>query len=597
MATAAKQAIGRALELHQSGRLVEAEAAYRRVLDDHPGDAEALHLLGVAVLQQGRAGEAAELIGKAAKRRNKDPRIHNNLGEAYRAQGRFTDAAKCYRRAIALDRGDPAPHNNLGNVLAAQGKAGEAADAYRRALELAPDDPEVLTNLGVALCDVGKADDAAVPLERAVAVAPDFADAQLALGRVLKDLGRLDEAAAACRRAIRLRPDDADAHAGLGNVLAFDGDFDAAVASYRRAVELAPGSADHQTNLGNVLQETRAFADAIACHRRAIAIDPDHATAHHNLAEALLLGGDYAEGWRERDWRWRVDGMERQRAFPQAPWRGEPLAGKAILVTAEQGVGDEVLFAGMVPDLVERGARVVLECAPRLVPLFERSFAGVACVAKKTPPAKATQAGDIDYHVAAGSLGRWLRPDRASFPGRPSYLVADAAKRAALRQKYQAGGDSLLVGVAWISKNPRFGRQKSMALAEMAPLAEIPNLTLVDLQYGDTAAERRAFAQTTGVEVVHDDAVDQMASLDDFAAQIAALDLIVSVSNTTVHMAGALGVPTWVMPHVVPLSVWLRKGDTSPWYPSVRLFRQARAGVWTDVVQRVAAALADLASR
>jgi len=589
-------ALAAAVALHRAGRVAEAERLYRGVLADDPGNAEALHLLGVVALQRGRPEEAVERIGQAAKRRKKDPQVQNNLGEAYRALGRMEEAADCYKRAIALDARDPAPHNNLGNVLAAAGKAAEAAASYRRALKITPDDPEVLTNLGDALREAGKAEEAVKQFEHALAVAPGFVEAHVSLGRALKDLNRLAAAEAACRRAVTLAPNHAGALGALGTVLAARGDLAGAVASYRRAVAVAPDDAAALTNLGNAVQEMGEFAEAIACHRRAVALDPDNAAAHHNLGNALLLESELAEGWRENEWRWRVEDMEKQRAFPQAPWQGEPLKGKTILVAAEQGVGDEILFAGMVPDLMEAGARVVLECGARLVPLFQRSFKGVACVAKKDPPAAATQSPDIDYQVAAGSLGRWLRPDFASFPGRPSYLVVDAKRRDALRAKYRRGGE-LVVGIAWVSKNPRFGHQKSMKLAELAPLATVPGVTLVDLQYGDTAAERQAFEMATGTTLLHDDAVDQMASLDDFAAQVAAMDLVVSVSNTTVHMAGALGVPTWVMPHLVPLRVWLLGRADSPWYPSVRLFRQTQAGEWADVIDRVAQELGDLVAR
>jgi len=654
----------RALALHRAGQPEQAARLCRRVLDDDPGNADALHLLGVAALQQGRARDAVTLIGKAAKRRNKNPRILNNLGEAYRALGRHDKAADCYRRAIALDAGDPAPHNNLGNVLASQGEAEQAAACYRRALAIRPDDPEILANLGDALRQSGKPGEAASQFERAVAAAPAFIDAHVNLGRALTDLNRLTDAEAACRRAVRLAPDHAGALGALGNVLAARDELPEAVACYRRAVAIAPDDPAALTNLGNGLQKQgdddaaiaaferalhldpdfvealghlgdthqrlghldiaadlfrRVLAiapdhgealndlglclvemgkvdDALESYRRAIARRSDDAEAHTNYGMALMRAGRFAKAWPEYEWRWLTKGNKAKPMHPQPEWQGQDVAGKTILAWGEQGVGDEVLYAGMVPDLMARGANVVLECERRLAPLFERSFAGVRCIALRDPPAAECHGSDIDYQTPTGSLGRWLRPNLAAFPPRRSYLRPDPARRDALKAEYGRHG-KLVVGIAWYSKNSRIGHHKSMTLRDLAPLAAVPGVTLVDLQYGDTAAERQAFERATGAALVHDATVDQMTSLDDFAAQVAAMDLVVSVSNTTVHIAGALGVPTWVMLHTLPLPCWLLGRDDSPWYPAAKLFRQGRRGEWAEVVERVRVELREFSQR
>ena len=189
--------------------------------------------------------------------------------------------------------------------------------------------------------------------------------------------------------------------------------------------------------------------------------------------------------------------------------------------------------------------------------------------------------------------GQWLRGTTDPRPGPAPYLAADRQKSDALKQNYKAGRDVLVVGVTWNSINKQVGNKKSLNLSELAPLAGVDGIVLVDLQYGDTRAERDAFAAGTRTEIVHDDAIDQMADLDTFAAQVAAMDLVISVSNTTAHFAGALGMPTWVMLHPAPLPCWLLDRDDSPWYPSVQLFRQSQSGEWADVVERVVAQLLD----
>lgn len=329
------------------------------------------------------------------------------------------------------------------------------------------------------------------------------------------------------------------------------------------------------------------FEDAMRSHRKAVDIDPDNADAHTNLGLALLSEGKLKEGWEECEWRWLNRDNDKMRDFTQAPWQGEPLKGKTILVISEQGVGDEVMFAGQIQDLLHAGAKVVLESEARLLPVFERSFAEVECIIKANPPAT-TGRTDIDFQVAGASLGRWLRPDVDAYPDRAAYLRVDTARRDALREKYKDGTKDLLVGLAWNSLNVKIGPRKSLSLSALSPLTKIPRIRFFDLQYGDTAAERQAFEKETAADVFHDPDIDQLNDLEAFAAQVAAMDLLISISTTAVHLAGALGVPTWVMLNTAPLNCWLREGDTSHLYPSVRLYRQTQAGEWAGVVDQVA---------
>ncbi len=508
------------------------------------------------------------------------------------AAGRPDEAARAYRGAVGVNPEDAEAHLNLGNALEAVGEIDDAAAAYNRAIELRPDFAEAHYNLGNAARKQGHGQQAAAHYRRALDIAPNLAEAHNNLGEALLDLDDPKGAIGHYRLALKCRPGMAGTLNNLGNAHVRLGETDAAIDYYRQALDIDPGDATAITNLGNALMDKGAFDDALAHHRRAIEAAPDHAEAHHNLGLALLLQGKLEEGWAEYEWRLLSEEGVRHRPFPQAPWAGQPVGGKTVLVWGEQGVGDEVMFAGMVPDLAAAGANVILEADPRLVPLFRRSFAAIECIVKEDPPSAETRRHGIDFQAPGGNLGRWLRPALESFPGRQSYLVADEDRRDGLREKYLPDGESLLVGVAWVSKNKRIGAQKSMTLRELAPLTGIPGLRLIDLQYGDTAEERRQFEDQTGVAVLHDDSLDQMADLDGFAAQVAAMDLVISVSNTTVHIAGALGVPAWVMLNTVPLPCWLLEGDDSPWYPSVRLFRQSQAGEWADVIGRVAEALA-----
>jgi len=544
--------LARALGHHQSGRLREAGALYREILAAHPDHPDALHYLGVLALQEGNAGEAVRLIERSFERAPGNVDALNNLGQAFASLGRWPDAAAAYRKALAKVPGFVPAQSNLGDALMELGEMEAAVVHYRMALEASSDDPEILINLGKALALLGRPEEATDCFRQILEVAPGDPVALTHLGVSLQAAGKLDEAIAALGRAIAVQPELFEAH----------------------------------YNLGMALFDQNQLEESIASYRRALVLDPDHVDAHYNLCLLFFLQGRLREGWEEYEWRWRYEGAPKLRLFPQALWQGGKLKGKTILVWFEQGVGDEILFASMVPDLMERGARVVLECDPRLIPVFSRSFPGVECLPKEDPPCRETQRKDIDLQVPGGDLGRWLRSDFESFQGPPSYLVADGERRDALRARYQDGGADLLVGLAWGSVNKRIGGDKSMPLAGFKPLTRIPGITFVDLQYGDTADERRAFEEETGISFLHDTAVDQLADLDIFTDQVAAMDLVVSVSNTTVHVSGGLGVPTWVLLNKVPLSCWMLKKNESPWYPSVRLFRQERDGDWTGVIAR-----------
>ncbi len=602
----------------KTGRAGEAVGHLEKAVAAEPASAELYGLLGDALKREGRLDDAVSAYQKALSLDAEVAGNHYNLGNALRDLNRPEDAVPHYRLAVSLAPDFADAHFNLGVVLKAGGHPEDAAAAYRDAIGANPDDAEAHMNLGNILIDLDDAPGALDAYQRAVALNPELAQAHYNLGNLLQKADQTGDAIACFRRALAIEPDSAEthnnlceallamgdsagalehgfvaleldpglapAHNNIGNARRKLGEPETAVECYRRALEIDPDYVEAMSNLGITLMDLDRYDEAMAHHRRAVQVQPDYADGHYHLSLALLSQGRLKEGWDEYEWRWQAKNRERQRDFPQPLWQGESLKGKTILVCAEQGVGDEVIYSGQVPDLIDDAAAVVLECDPRLVPLFERSFEGVECLPKEDPPVAAARRPDIDYQSPGGSLNRWLRPDVASFPGRPSYLVADGEKRDVLRRRYLKDGGDFLVGISWISKNPDIGEAKSMLLKDWRPLMEIPGLTFVDLQYGDTEAERRDFEKDTGLALHHDPDIDPLLDLDSFAAQVAAMDLVISVSNTTVHMAGALGVPTWVMLNTAPLSCWLKDGETSHLYPSVKLLRQSSPGEWADVI-------------
>ena len=508
--------------------------------------------------------------------------------------GRLEEADAALARITLGHPGIPDVLQLRGMIALETGKPDEAAEIFRDGLAADPDAAGFCDLLGTALSQSGRLEEAETAYRRALNLSPGDAGVFNNLGNVLKKLERPEEARDAYSESLRLRPSHANTELNLGNILEDMAAYEDSEAAYRRAMGLVPDDPVAPSSLGRVLLAQGRLEESEAAVTRALEIDPGHADAHELLGILLFLKGQLGDAWKAYDWRWRDEAEKRETSLPA--WSGQPLEGKTVLVWGEQGVGDEIFFDSMVPDLIAAGATVRLECDRRLVPLIERSFPGIECLVRGDAAGFEGAHDGADYQVASGCLGRWLRPDFDSFPARPAYLVADGARVDALRARYLEGGGDLLVGIAWRSVNPRIGQNKSMPLTALAPLAAVPGIRLIDLQYGDTAAERRAFEKETGEAILRDEEIDQMADLDAFAAQVAALDLAVSVSNTTVHFGGALGVPTWVMLSAVPLWRWMMDRDDSPWYPSVRLFRQTRAGEWADVIRRVSDALQDFSA-
>jgi len=613
-----------AFKAHGEGRLQDAERGYRETLKADPRNPEAWHLLGVAAQQQGRTTEAVEHIQKALKisgpkgnyltnlgislhslgrsaeavdifekAASLEPTFlaHFALGNALQSLGRFDEAIARYERALSLERGSAPAHNNLGNAYKALGRLTEAAASYQRALAYQPGHVRAHYNLGTVLHDAGKAKEAAASFRKALDLAPDFAEAHVNLGAALRDLAALDEAYQHLQRAIQLSPQDPAAFNNLGSVLADMGKFEEAIDCYNKAAALRPDLAELRHNEGVALQAAGREEEALERYQHAQHMRPEFADAAYNAALLKLMLGDFKAGWEAYECRWRRDAPGLGfRSFPQPQWEGQ--GGGGILVWGEQGIGDRVLYASMIPDLLARGHRVVMETEPRLIGLFERSFPGVKAVGKQAPPHEATARPDIQWQSALASLGRWLRSDISAFPRTP-YLKPDEARKQEYRRLLKTDHEGPVVGISWISRNPKMGVHKTSELKEWAPILHVPGVRFVDLQYGDTAVERAAVEAELGVRVEHIPDLDLRDDIDGVAALAAACDLVISVSNTTVHLAAALGTPTWVM---VPTSVgnlwyWMRGDTPTPWYECVTLFRQQHSGRWSETICRISQSL------
>jgi len=461
-----------------------------------------------------------------------------------------------------------------------------------------PDDAEAHYDLALAALRRGDHLEASGHLQRAIAARPDYADAHNAFGACALELGDAERAAAAFAKAAELRPDDAHVHSNLGYVLFRDlGEYERGAQHLRRALALNRHDAGIWSNYCLLLAHEGQLDQAVSVYDQLLAAKPDLMEARLNRALALLALGRFAQGWPDYEARKRVRSNYVSRPYALPDWHGEPLAGKTVLAYTEQGLGDEILFASCLPDLLNEAGRVLVECSPRLEGLFRRSFpAATVRAALQTDPDVSWLAtvGAVDYQVAIGSLPGFFRRESAAFPPHAGYLRADPARVDDWRDRLRALGPGPKIGISWRGglASTRI-TLRSTALAAWLPLLQTRGCQFVSLQYGDVGAELAALVDQHKVSVHHWPPV--IADLDETAALIKALDLVISVQTAVVDLAGALGQPVWVLVPAVAEWRYMASGDTMPWYPTVRLLRQPQPGDWESVIARAARDLERLA--
>jgi len=570
------------------GKLDEALASFQQAVAIRPDFAPAYNSLGIAHVGRRRLDEAAACFERAAKAKPDFAHAHNNLGNVRKEQGRLDEALACYQQAVRLKPDFAEAHNNLGNLLLAKGRLDEAATYCRQALALKSDLADAHNNLGAVLAAQGKHEPAEACYQQALRIRPDFAEARNNLGNALRELGRHEEAVASLREAVRLKPDFAEAHGGLGMALLSHGDLEAAAASCARAIELKPSLAQAHVSLGFVFSELGKLDDALAEYERALAIEPDLADARKNRSLVWLLQGRLAEAWPEYEARWQAPELP-PRPFRQPLWdpAAPGLAGKTVLLHAEQGLGDTLQFIRYAPMVRERGGRVVVVSQRPLVPLLTACAVGIDSVVAQGDPLPA-----FDLHAPLLSLPRIFDTTLDNVPASVPYISPDPR----LVEKWRgelAAFRGLKVGIAWQgSLKYRWDRKRSVPLSRFEPLAQVPGVQLFSLQKGYGSEQ---LAQATSRFPVVDLAQrldETVAPFMDTAAVMKCLDLVITTDTVIPHLAGALGVPVWCAVSFMPDWRWLLERDDSPWYPSLRLFRQTSLGDWEGVFRRIAMALA-----
>ncbi|WP_082885257.1 tetratricopeptide repeat protein [Bradyrhizobium stylosanthis] len=569
-----------ALEHHRAGRLDRAEIIYRRLLSRNPDHAGSLHLLGVVHFQRNEHARAVDYIGRAIELEPENGDFRHNLANALGATGRRTEAETQYRAAIGLNDNHADAHGALGMLLQESGRLDDAEPHLRQAYRLKPSSEIACNNLGILLCRQEALDEAEAKFREALRITPDSARAHANLGSVLRARGVFNEAEEHCRLAIACDAGLAEGHFVLAQVLEARESYDEAERAYRQAIMLKPASVDWHNDLAKLLVDLRRLDEAWPLFEQTLRMRPDHPEAHSNRAIALLLTGDYAEGWTEYEWRWKLKKRPgRLDDFTQPVWKGEDISGRTLLIHAEQGFGDTIQFCRLVP-LLRSGARIVLEVQRPLAPLL-KDLPGVDQIVPRGDPLP-----HFDVHCPLLGLSRLLELSLTDVPGQVPYLVPDAARVGIWHKRLRNVG-GFRVGLAW-SGSPTMAddRRRSIPPDLLSGLASIPGVSFVSLQKHAPGQASKA----PSALALHD-FTDELNDFADTAALIANLDLTISVDTSVIHVAGALGRPVWLLNRFNGCWRWLLGRNDSPWYPTLRQFRQLRPGDWAGVVAEVAQAL------
>jgi len=590
----------------------------RRALELNPSPAGYHFNLGAALTRAGDHPAAVASYRAAVERAPEVATMHEALGSALRAAGDSLAAEVEYREAVRLQPTLVTAHNNLGNALQDQKRLDEAAQAFREAVRLQPDLAEVHFNLGNCLNEQGRIQEAIAAYQQAVRLRDDLTLAWQHLGLALQQVARYPEAADHHRRALELDPNLIEAHVALGVALQLLGNAAEAVPCYRRALALNPESVTAEFNLASALHMVRSLDEAVIHYRRVVTRDPSHAEAWSGLAMLSVLAGDLdeadrsvaealrhspgsasartvrgtvlltrgrmPEGWRDFESRLQADYLLR-RSFEVPRWDGALYGGRKLLVHAQWGLGDTLQFIRYLPMVRSRsgGGSLVVEVPRSLMPLLESS--GVHDLVPSDGPLP-----KFDLQISMLSLPDVFQTTLDTLPRDVPYLFAEP-RRVAQWRDMLSEVDGRRVGIHWQGNADYLGdRHRSVPLSQFAPLAAVEDVRLVSLQKGYDSEQHQRSKLPFDVRILP--GLDETGgAFLDTAAVIKNLDLVVTNDTAVAHLAGAMGAPVWLALSTAADWRWLRDRDDSPWYPTMRLFRQTRLGVWEDVFQRIADAM------
>jgi tetratricopeptide (TPR) repeat protein len=649
-------AIEKAIQYHQSGCLEKAEEIYSRLLQLNPNHPELLHVLGIISHQLNEHDESVILLNQAIAVSPTNPFFYSSLGDVLKDQGRLNESMACYRKALQLKPEQAEVCFNSAMISHDQGNLEAAISYYLKAVELNPDFVEAYYNAGLAYQTLNKLEDAIIYyqktlhlkpthakahnnigkaykdlhdvhkavacFQRALELKPDFAEPYFNLGDTLNSMGQIEAAIENYKQALRYRPDMGEAYNNLGNILKNQGNLDAAIENYRQVLRLEPNFAEPYYNLGSTLRLKNKFQEAAAYLKQALKLKPEYAEAYNNLGltyknqgeldrsiehftRALqiksqlgearwnrsfvyLLQGNFKDGWRDYEWRLQQAGWKTLYPFRyHTPrWEGSYCPQKTVFVHDEQGLGDTLQFVRYLPMLKDRCGKVIFETRQSLLGLL-RGFPGIDQLVPR--PSEAPVAENWDFFIPLLSLPALFSANLETIPNKVPYIHAYPTKVEFWQQR--VNGNGFKVGIVWAGRPMHTNdRNRSCRLEQFLPLAEIAGVRLIGLQKGPAASQATELPKDMRVANFGEEFED----FSDTAGLVENLDLVISVDTAVAHLAGAMAKPVWVLLPFIPDWRWMMDRRNSPWYPTMRLFRQKKRGDWESVFQLVAAELQKL---
>ena len=540
------------IALHQQGNFVEAQVIYEQILVTKPDHFDALQLLGVLFAQVKKYPQAVKFLSKALEINPNHLGTINNKGNALKDLKRFEEALASYDQVISIDS----------NHVGAQ------------------------NNRGLALKDLKRFEEALASYDQAITINPDYVDAYINRGNLLRDLKRFEEALASYDRAISLNPNHAVAYSNRGNSLRDLMRFEEALASYDRAISLNPNHAGTFCNRGIVLQGLQRADEALASYDRAIEIDPDLITAHYNLSLFNLMKGNFKAGWLGYEWRWLDKDFDSEPLITNKPAWDFKKTNQRLLVWAEQGVGDQVSFGNLLSELSEDVPNLLVQIDKRLVPIFTRSLPKI----KFFPDNLILPESDYDMHVPMGSLGKYLRNNEQDCEvSRYGFLKDDRANTLEIKKELMALTpiNNKICGISWRTRSTNTGVDQNIGLKYFIKMLNLEGYMFVSLQYGETKEEILEVRDALGINIISYEKVDNYLDLDGLSSLIQACDTVISVGNANCHLAGALGKEIHVLLTDGSWWGWLLERDDSPWYASVKLYRQEKKDDWDVPIKKL----------
>ena len=622
--------LDQAMRYLQSGHPQESEKLCLEILRGASKLTDVQHILALAYRAQGKLSDAERSIRRALSRSKDNPSILNSYALILLDQNRPKKAIKALRKALTINSAMSAAHANLGHAQRMLNAPREAETSYRNALRITPGHEDTLIQLALLLranhrleeinflpplkagsapenpglamvyglmeLDQNAPEHAEILFRKALEKQPFSIELLVNLGLSLAKQEKVAEAKAAYESALKLDPTAAEAHINLADLLKYS-DPSQARTHLTEALKLTPGDKSAHDMLGFAWFMERNFDAAVKEFDHAIDIDPLYERAISHKAGALFLKGALPAAWHEYNrCRYGPNGIAFSPVGNSLPlWNADERMAEPVLVWTDQGLGDEVLQLGFVKDLYETERPLVIATSERLVEITRRTFPRAHCISKEAVSGGAPFDNQPSTQCPATLIAPIYRKSLDSFPKRESYLVANEANSKSMRSDYLCGRtDNLLVGISWRSSNQVFGKQKSIPVTDLIPILSVPGFIFIDLQYGETDIEKKGLPLDIQGKIIRDTNVNPLKNMTTFADQVRALDLVITTSNTTAHVAGALGRPTWTLvPRLGPgwLWYWFDQTEQCPWYPKMNLFRQENNGSWqspiSDVTQRL----------